>query len=113
MPQQFKEEFLKVNNNPAALLNMFQKDVQRMKVFKDWTDAQIRSIQAPAFIMNATEDVSNPEHAVEIYRLIPACELTILPGGHSEYIGEKNTALENSKLPDITVMLIENFLDKM
>jgi pimeloyl-ACP methyl ester carboxylesterase len=112
MPQRFKDEFLKVNNNPPALTNMFDKDVQRMKTFKDWTDEQIASIQAPTFIMNGTEDVCNPEHAVEMYRLIPNCQLAILPSGHGEYIGEKDPQGEHSKLPYITIALIENFLDK-
>ncbi|MEO6454962.1 MAG: alpha/beta hydrolase [Ginsengibacter sp.] len=110
MPQQFKDDFLKVNNNPAALINMFNKDVQRMKVFKDWTEENMKSIKAPTYIINGTKDVGNPEHAVEMYRLIPNCELTILPGLHGEYLGETGT--ENSILPEITVSLIENFLDK-
>jgi pimeloyl-ACP methyl ester carboxylesterase len=112
IPQHLKDEFLKVNNNPDAFLNMFEKDVHRMKFFKDWTDGQIKSIQAPAFIMNGTYDVSNPEHAVEMYRLIPNCELTILPSGHGEYIGEKDPEMKHSILPDITVALIEKFLNK-
>jgi pimeloyl-ACP methyl ester carboxylesterase len=112
MPQQFKDEFLKVNNDQTALLNMFEKDVQRMVVFKDWTDEQIRSIEAPTFIMNGTQDVGNPEHAVEMYRIIPNCELAILPSGHGEYIGEKNPQIRHSTLPDITVGLIEKFLEK-
>lgn len=112
LPQQFKEEFLRVNNNPAALMNMFDKDVQRMKDFKDWTDEQIQSIQAPTYIMNGTEDVGSPEHAVALFRLIPNCELTILPSGHGEYIGEMNPQPSQSQLPDIAVALIEKFLDK-
>jgi len=112
MPQQFKDEFLKVNNNPSALVNMFNKDVQRMKVFEDWTDEQIKTIQAPTFIMNGTKDVGSLEHAVEMYRLIPNCELAILPSGHGEYIGEINPEIGKSKLPDTTISLIEIFLDK-
>lgn len=112
MPQQFKDEFLKVNNNPSALVSMFNKDVQRMKVFEDWSDEQLKTIQTATCIMNGTKDVGSPEHAVEMYRLIPNCELAILPGGHGEYIGEKNPEIGKSKLPDTTVSLVEIFLDK-
>jgi pimeloyl-ACP methyl ester carboxylesterase len=42
MPQVYKDAFLKINNNPAALMNMFNKDVQRMYAFKDWPDDVIR-----------------------------------------------------------------------
>lgn len=112
MPQRLKDEFLKVNDNPAALLNMFNRDVQRMKTFKGWTDEQMKSIQSPTFIMNGTHDVGTVEHAVEMYRLIPNCELAILPTAHGEYIGEKDPEFAHSKLPDTTIALIERFLDK-
>jgi pimeloyl-ACP methyl ester carboxylesterase len=36
MPQSLKDGFLNVNNNQQALLNMFNKDVKRMKDFKGW-----------------------------------------------------------------------------
>jgi hypothetical protein len=62
--------------------------------------------------MNGTEDVGSPEHAVEMYLLIPNCELAILPSGHGEYIGETNPQIGYSKLPDITIALVEKFLDK-
>jgi len=48
---------------------------------------------------------------VDMYRLIPNSELAILPSGHGEYIGEKNPHTADSKLPDVTVALIEKFLD--
>src|ERR1700712_461463 len=51
MPQVYQDEFLKINNDPAALLNMFNQDVQRMKGFKDWTDEAMSSIKAPALIV--------------------------------------------------------------
>src|SRR5436190_9423510 len=38
MPQILREGFLTANNSAESLLNMFNKDVQRMKLFKDWTD---------------------------------------------------------------------------
>jgi pimeloyl-ACP methyl ester carboxylesterase len=112
MPQQFKDEFLKVNNNPSALRNMFDKDVQRMKTFKGWTDEQIQSIQAPAFIMNGDQDVGSAEHAVEMFRMLPHAKLAILPGAHGEFIGEINPAIEHSVLPEITVSLVEKFLNE-
>ena len=112
LPQPFKEEFLRVNNNPDALLNMFNKDVARMKAFQDWTDGQLASIQAPAYIINGTEDVATPEHAVAMYRLFPNGELTILPSNHGEYIGQIDPQAGESALPGITIGLIEKFLDK-
>jgi len=113
MPQLLREGYLTANNNAEALLNMFNKDVQRMKVFKDWDDEQLRSIKAPALVINATNDVGSPEHAVEMYRMIPNCELAIFPGGHGTYIGAIES-LDNGKWPEFNATsLIEEFLDKV
>ena len=38
MPQIYKDAFLKVNNDPAALMKMFERDSSRMKIFKGWTE---------------------------------------------------------------------------
>jgi pimeloyl-ACP methyl ester carboxylesterase len=87
MPQALKDGFLKVNNDEKALLNMFNKDVQKMKVFKGWSDDQIKSIKSPTLIINGNNDVGSVEHAVEMYRNIPNSQLAILPGKHGVYIG--------------------------
>lgn len=111
MPQFYKDEFLKVNNDPKALLNMFNKDVQRMRVFKDWTDEQIKSIKAPVFIMNADTDVGSPEHVVEMFRTFPNSQLAIFPGGHGGYLGEIFAAREDDKEYYFTAQMIGKFLD--
>ncbi len=111
MPQVYKDEFLKVNNNPEALLNMFTKDSNRMKTFKDWNDDDIKSIEAPALILCGDQDVVSPEHAVKMFRLIPHARLIILPGGHGEYLGEIMFAQKNNFQPDFIVSLVENFLN--
>lgn len=113
MPQVLKEGQLTANNNnPDALMNMFNKDVQRMKVFKGWTDEQMKSIKAPTLVINGSKDVGSPEHAVEIYRIIPNCELAIFPGGHGAYLGAIES-LDSGKWTKFNATeLIEEFLDK-
>ena len=110
MPQVYKDEFLKINNNPEALLNMFNKDSNRMKTFKDWSDDDIKSIKVPVLIVIGDQDIVRPEHAVEMYRLFPHARLLILPGRHGEYLGEIMFAQRNKFHPDIIVSLVENFL---
>ncbi len=112
LPKIYQDEFLKVNPDPGALLNMFNKDVRRMANFKGWSDEQMASIHAPVFIINGNRDVGSVEHAVAMYRLIPNSQLAILPGGHGTYLGEMTTGNDNSKLPDLTVEMIEEFLDR-
>src|SRR5204863_2113908 len=112
MPQILREGFLTANNSAESLLNMFNKDVQRMKLFKDWTDDYVKSIKAPTLIISANKDVGSPEHAVEMYRAIPNCELAIFPGGHGAYLGAIES-LDNGKMPPFNAIdLIEEFLDK-
>ncbi|HLA55167.1 MAG TPA: alpha/beta hydrolase [Flavobacterium sp.] len=112
MPQVLKEGYLEANNSEAGLLNMFNRDVQKMKAFKDWTDEQIKSITAPTLVINGNNDVGSMEHAVEMCRMIPNCELVIFPGGHGTYIGTIES-LDDQNWPKFNATaLIEEFLDK-
>lgn len=110
MPQIYRDEFLKINPDSAALLNMFNKDVQRMKNFKGWTDEEIRSIQAPALIVSGDHDVATPEHTVEMYRNISHSRLAILPGAHGQYLGEAMFPDPNNKLSELFVAMVNDFL---
>ena len=113
MPKDLRDGQLKANGNDStALLTSFNKDVQRMKTFKDWTDEQIKSIKAPTLVINGNHDVGSPEHAVEIYRLIPNCELAIFPGGHGDYLDVAESTDTSKKSKFNAVELIEAFLDK-
>lgn len=111
MPEVLQIAQLEVNGNDKdRLLNMFNRDVQRMKTFVGWTDADLRSIQAPTLVLNGNEDVSSPEHAVEMYRLIPDCKLAILPGGHGGYLGALEAA-QDGKIKFSAAGIIDEFLD--
>jgi pimeloyl-ACP methyl ester carboxylesterase len=112
MPQPLKDAYLKINNDTIALRNMQDKDASRMRGFKDWEDSDLQNIKAPALIMNADKDVILNEHALKISKLIPNAELIILPGVHGAFLGEICTAIPGSKLPEITVELVKEFLDK-
>ena len=62
--------------------------------------------------MAGNEDLGGPEHAVEMYRIIPGCELAIFPGGHGTYLGTIES-IENGKMPAFNAAeLIKEFLDK-
>jgi len=110
MPQAFKDEFLKLNNDPDALMNMFQKDVQRMQTFKGWPDDALHSIRATTLVLSGDHDVATPEHAVELFRLIPRCSLAIIPGGHGAALGEITTLVNDKWKQEYVVQLIEQFL---
>lgn len=110
MPQVYKDEYLKINNDPAALLNMFNKDAYRMLTFKGWTDEEVKSIQSPALIVIGDHDLTLPEHAVQMNRLMAHSRLAILPGTHGSYIGEAMSPDSNSKIPLLFVAMVDEFL---
>ena len=91
---------------------MYEKDVKRMVEFKDWKAEDIHSINVPALIIIGDKDVVRPEHAVEMFRLLQHARLSILPGIHGAYIGEVTTGVEYSKIADLTVSIIEEFLNE-
>jgi len=112
MPQALKDSFLQVNNDEKALLNMFNKDVQRMKVFKDWNEDQLKSIKASTLVINGNNDVGSVEHAVEMYRNIPGSQLAILPGKHGVYIGAVEYLDSGKWTQHYVVDIINDFLNE-
>lgn len=110
MPQLYQDAFLAINNDKAALLNMFNRDVERMRNFKDWKEEELRSIQAPALIVIGDQDVVTPEHAAEMRGLIQHSRLAILPGTHGSYMGEAMTPDTGSKMPALFVAMVNEFL---
>lgn len=111
MPTLLKEAFLKVNPSEDALKNMHDKDAARMVNFKDISDQDLQSIQAPTLIIIAEQDVILPEHGKELERLIPNGQLAIVPGVHGEYYGEITTIGAEFKKEDLPVAMIEKFLN--
>jgi len=112
MPAPLKEAFLAVNPDPHALQTMHDKDAARMRTFDDWSDDALRSINAPALIINADRDVIKTDHAVAMSRLIPNARLLIVPGTHGSYLGEACTVVPDSKIPEMVVRVVEEFLDE-
>jgi len=112
MPPSLKDAYLKANPDPQGLQAMFDRDVARMTGFKDISDADIKSIQAQTLVLDGDKDVVLPEHALALAHTLPHARLTILPGGHGEYLGDIMSPDKNSKIPSLVVALIEEFLDE-
>jgi pimeloyl-ACP methyl ester carboxylesterase len=110
MPQGLKDAFLRVNPDPAKLRVMHDKDLERMRHWQDVPDADLRTVRAPTLILIGDRDVTRPEHAVELTRLLPNARLLVLLGGHGEYLGEATTP-QRARAPELTAGLVEEFLD--
>jgi pimeloyl-ACP methyl ester carboxylesterase len=111
MPKPLQDAFLKVNSDQRGLQRMFERDVARMIAFEDINDIDIRSIRAPALVLGADRDVVRVEHAFLLSRTIPKAQLAILPGEHGDYIGEVCGANKDSKIPELVLAMIEEFLE--
>jgi pimeloyl-ACP methyl ester carboxylesterase len=102
MPVELREAYLRVAPHPEQLPTFFDKSARRMLEFKDWRPEDIQSINAPTMVMIGDADIVRPEHAVEMFRLLPHAQLAILPGtDHMTIV----------KRADWQVSMIEAFLD--
>jgi len=110
MPAPLKEAYLKVTPNKNNLIVMFTKDRDRMRGFKDIPDDALESIKAPALLLAGDKDVVVPGHLVQMTKLIPNSRLAILPGDHGSFIGEVCAVQRGSKMPEMTVNMVNEFL---
>jgi pimeloyl-ACP methyl ester carboxylesterase len=111
MPQPLKDAFLRVNPDARQLRTMHDKDAERMRDFRDVPDELLRSLRTPTLIVLGDRDIVRLEHAVELTRVIPGARLLILPGGHGDYLGEAVMARADTRYPELSARLIEEFLD--
>lgn len=109
MPQPFKDAFLAINPNKDALYAMYNRDVTRMRNFKDIREEDIKAIKAPALIISGNQDVCTLEHALEMSRQLQYAQLAVFPGGHGDYIGEITT-LKPGQHAYPALPVIETFL---
>jgi len=113
MPEALKAGYLRVKPDESRLQVMFEKDVARMVNFKGIDDNDIAAIKAAVLFIVADRDVITVEHTAEMSRLIQGARLVVLPGTHGSFIGTEETGIkEGSKLPEITVALVEEFLQE-
>ena len=110
MPQLYKDAFLRINPDPAALRNMHDKDRARMLGFRDWKASDIQAIAAPALIVASDKDVVRPEHAMEMVHLLPHGRLGVFLGGHGEFFGEAMSPHPESRVPELFAAMVEEFL---
>ncbi len=111
MPALLKTAYLQVAADKDHLQVMHDKDKERMVRFIDWTDEDLQSIKAETLIIVGDKDAVTPEHGAKMCRIIPKARLMVLPGEHGSYLGEVCTAKKGSKIPEMTVAVIEEFLN--
>jgi pimeloyl-ACP methyl ester carboxylesterase/uncharacterized protein YndB with AHSA1/START domain len=78
---EIKEPYDRLAPNPERWPVLVRKIREMGPAFKGFSDAELGSIQAEVLIIMGDRDVVRPEHAVEMYRLIPNSQLAIYPNG--------------------------------
>lgn len=83
IPPRFREGYAKVAPDPAKFPTLVAKINTMVLAEKGLSPEEIKSIQAPILVMIGDSDFVRPEHAVEMYRLLPHSQLAVLPqSGH-------------------------------
>ena len=77
---QVKDPYMKLAPDPKKWPVLVTKVASLGRDFKGFSDQEVKSIKAHVLVITGDRDAVRPEHAVEIYRLIPNSQLAVLPG---------------------------------
>jgi pimeloyl-ACP methyl ester carboxylesterase len=79
-PAVLKEPYDKVAPDPKQWPTLVAKVKKMGLEFKGFAREDLMAIKAPVLVTLADRDVVRPEHAVELFRLIPNSQLAVFPG---------------------------------
>ncbi len=79
IPQEFRDAYAKTSPHPEKWPLLVEKIKSMLLDSKGFRPEEMKSIQAPAMVMIGDADIVRPEHAVEMYRLLPHGQLGVLP----------------------------------
>lgn len=73
------EAYARVAPDPDGWPDLVAKVMHQALAFTGWSPADLRGISALTLVIAGDDDIVRPEHAVELFRLIPNCRLAVLP----------------------------------
>ena len=79
MPADLHDAYVKVAPRPQDWPILVSKVMRQGEGFAGWRPQQLRAIEAPVMVAVGDADIVRAEHAVETCRLIPHCQLAVLP----------------------------------
>jgi pimeloyl-ACP methyl ester carboxylesterase len=110
----FHDEYMRLAPRPEDFERLFAKKTAMDRQYEDWPAAAIEAIQSPTLLIVGDSDLTTPEHAVEMFRLLgggvfgdtpaglPDSQLAIIPGASHVGIAGKT---------DVLLAIIPPFLD--
>jgi len=79
IPQQFRDAYAKTAPDPKQWPTLVAKIKNMLPATKGLRPEEVKSINAPTLVMIGDADIVRPEHAVEMFRLLPHGQLAVLP----------------------------------
>ena len=76
----FRDAYRKVAPEPEQWPVLVEKVKAMYGGFKGWSVTEMQSLKAPLMVMLGDDDFTRPEHALELFRMVPNGRLAILPG---------------------------------
>lgn len=76
----FRDAYRNVAPKPEEWPLLIEKVKAMWAGFEGWPDAEMRSLKAPLMVMLGDDDFIRPEHALELFKMVPSGSLAILPG---------------------------------
>jgi pimeloyl-ACP methyl ester carboxylesterase len=101
-PPVLKEPYDRLAPDPTRWPVLVKKIKNMANNFKGYPAAEVKTIRSKTLIMQGDRDGTRPEHAVELFRLIPNSQLAIFPGG-DHFVLFSN--------PDLVISALVSFLD--
>jgi pimeloyl-ACP methyl ester carboxylesterase len=86
-----EDAYVAVAPRPEDWPVLVRKVMQMAVDFSGWRPEEIREIKVPTLFIIGDADIVRPEHAVEMFRLLPHARLAVLPGtDHVTLIQERS-----------------------
>jgi pimeloyl-ACP methyl ester carboxylesterase len=79
MPDELRHDYVQVAPDPDHFPVYVEKVMQMSTNFPGWSKDDLRRIQQPVLVIVGDRDIVRPEHALELYRLLPDGQLAIFP----------------------------------
>ncbi len=86
---EMQNAYTHVAPRPEVWPKLLRKVMDMGLAWKGWRSEDIRSIKVPVLVINGDADIVRPEHAVEMFRLLPHSQLAMLPGTDHEMIMQR------------------------
>jgi pimeloyl-ACP methyl ester carboxylesterase len=80
-PEELKAPYDRMSPDPSQWPVLVAKIKTMANDFKGYSSAELKTIKTQTLIMVGDREGIRPEHAVEMYRLIPNSQLAVFPGG--------------------------------